>query len=326
MDPATPDAQIPENVLVEALLAMTASPAVTREHATQCLHSCGDIQAAAAMLGDYGRRVIGVASAGVGGRGWACDPGWRAGELETDEEYARRLQRMLDEDTTASPTPRAGGGSGRAPQQQQQQGGIGPLLFDFTALSDEQRGQLSQAIVAGLVPLVTDSVSQLRIPRIEDRVELEKFGEVHFGIVGLSVETVTIPQEKVSITINNGQLTISMEGIAVSLRRFNWFYKKERKFPSLKDDGNATARISHAKIHLVIDTRHQEANGSLTQVKECQVTLTNLSIKVAGTKASVLYNLVLLVIKRFLKRMLEQSISNMITQTISTQDAFHIKL
>jgi hypothetical protein len=235
---------------------------------------------------------------------------------EQDLEFARQLEaQLLAEDTDVGYTIVRDDSRGRgAAPSATIPPLMGPIRLDLTKLPVEQRRTLAEAAKRALVPIVAEMVTKVSVPPVDQTLEVGKLGEISVGINGMTVETVTIPEDKVHVTIGEGEIGLEADGIMVATKPFAWRYRKGK----LHDDGTATAAVSRARIRLVVEAVEQSGGGgqAVARVKLCNVSLGKLSIKIKGTKARVLYDIILAVFKRLLVKAFEQAITQAIAQGV----------
>jgi hypothetical protein len=179
-------------------------------------------------------------------------------------------------------------------------------------LTDEIVKEAGDAFIKNFLPTVLKQLKDIEVPDIDEKLDVPKVGEIHFGVKGLALGDVNVAGENVSFKLLEGQvLEIHMTNLAAKLSQFDWFYKK-KSFPKLKDSGKADATLSKISIHVRVAIQ----NSGRLDVQNTDVKVGNLDIHITGTKASFLYKLVISLFSSSIKQALENGLTSVVKDTL----------
>jgi len=221
---------------------------------------------------------------------------------EADEELARKLQDEEYMDTSSF-----------VPVSHYEYGEDDQTHVGWGGLDETMVGQFLENIKGSVIPVLILHLKNLEVPPMNEKVQNGTIGAINFGIEGVTVSDVQIPQERVSVKTENQEVVLVAQGVSAELAPFRWFYEKDT-FPKLKDSGTANAAISNTTINVSIQL------GATSQLaSKCTVEIGNLDIKIRDTKASFLYNVLLASFKSSICRALQNTLAQAITSTINSQ-------
>jgi len=179
-----------------------------------------------------------------------------------------------------------------------------------TLIGEEGLEKISQEIKKNILPLIIQELQQFEFPPIEQ--DAETFS---FGCEKIKLAEVNLPPENVTLTLEGNSINLKVTEISASLTKFAWRYKKTT-FPKLKDDGHATAKLTGGTINVLLAIVPSLNNVSLN-VTQSKVEIRKLDIKISGTKVSFVYNFLISVASDYIKRNIEETLSNMIRDTLN---------
>eukprot|EP01089_Gocevia_fonbrunei_P018910 TRINITY_DN6516_c0_g1_i4.p1 TRINITY_DN6516_c0_g1~~TRINITY_DN6516_c0_g1_i4.p1 ORF type:complete len:352 (-),score=98.20 TRINITY_DN6516_c0_g1_i4:13-1068(-) len=240
----------------------------------------------------------------------------------SDEEYAKKLQEELNggsederlarslQSQWSQPTYNNNGNNNAA--------GLEAMManFDISKLGKEELAEITSAIKEQMIPVLLQQLKGLEIPEVDETVEAgKKFGPIAFGLSGIKVEEVEIPKDKVTMELEGQQIELKIVEIKLDLQKFDWHYKKE-KFPKLKDSGHATCGVSEVVVNVRLNWAIRNGSPNIT-VSLCEVKIGSLSLKISGTIASVVYNIIVAAFKKLIKAQLEKAMAEMVHSAVT---------
>jgi len=250
---------------------------------------------------------------------------------DNDEDYAKRLQAELDAENEDERIARrlqsqwnvnSYGNTGytppRATNNNHQANNQNDILenFDISKITPEVLEEFKNTVKEQMIPILLKQLKEVELPEVSESIDAgKKFGNIAFKISGMKVEEVDIPKDKVSIELEGQQVELKITDIKLNIEKFDWRYKKE-KFPKLKDKGQASCGVSDVHVNVRLTWAVRNGNPSIN-VTLCEVKIGNLNVKISGTVASVLYNIILAAFKRLIKSQLESAMADMIKSSIS---------
>jgi len=177
--------------------------------------------------------------------------------------------------------------------------------------------ELLSSIKEGVIPIMLQQLSNMTVPSINEQIEAGKLGTITVSLGETKVLDALVPQENIHINVDKTVIKIIVKEISAKLKQFQWSYEKHT-FPKMKDSGNADTTFSEAQIILDMNIGLDGRSGkpSVT-VSRCDVTIGRLDVKISGSLASFIYNALLAVFKRTIKSSLEQSLSQLITNSVN---------
>jgi len=160
-----------------------------------------------------------------------------------------------------------------------------------------------------MVPLLKEQLEKTKLPPLDQQTEAASF-----GCGEISLELVEIPPEKIILDLNGDIIAFKVPDIIASVKQFPWHYKKN-SFPKIKDDGKATAKATGGSVFIELRVVPSDSGISL-EVETSIVEIHKLDVKISGTKASFAYNFLISLFSSQIKRYLEQSLSELIRNSI----------
>ncbi|KAL6042221.1 Sas10 domain-containing protein [Balamuthia mandrillaris] len=187
-----------------------------------------------------------------------------------------------------------------------------------------------------LVPVIRETIEEANTGEIEDVVE-STLGKIEYGIDGIEVAQALIPLQSLKVSFKNHKtsiqgdtvvrlpksIQIKAEDIAIFLKPFSWYYKKDT-FPKLKDKGKVAPTVKKVSITASVAVYLSERDAKEGEVERypsaklvsCNVGAKSLSIKISETKASVVYNIVIAAFKRSIKANLRKTLTQMMEEEV----------
>jgi len=251
--------------------------------------------------------------------------------VDSDEEFAKRLQSELNAENEDERLARqlqshwnvnshgGHGNSGYIPPRSNNTNHQNDDIFanfDIAKLTPEILEEFKNTVKEQMIPVLLKQLKEVELPEVNESIDAgKKFGNIGFRISGMKVEDVDIPKDKVTIELEGQQVELKITDIKLNIEKFDWRYKKE-KFPKLKDKGQASCGVSEVQVNVRLTWAVRNGNPSVN-VTLCEVKIGNLNLKISGTVASVLYNIILAAVKRLIKAQLENAMADMIKSSIS---------
>jgi len=187
------------------------------------------------------------------------------------------------------------------------------------SLDSEVIKEVLNGIKGGVIPIMLKQLSQMTIPSISEKMDTGKMGLVEFALDQIKVAEAHVPEENVDIKVDKTEIIITVKDISAKLDQFHWSYEKHA-FPKMKDNGNANASIDDTEIEANLTIGMDGYGNPTVNVSSCTVKIGKLDVKISGTMASFLYNTVLALFKKTIKSSLEQSLSQMITESVNNDN------
>jgi len=172
------------------------------------------------------------------------------------------------------------------------------------------------SVKSSVVPLMLKQLSAMTIPKISEQIDAGKLGVVDITVDQVKVSNANVPEESIDISVDKSRIRIKVQDISASLQQFQWSYDKH-SFPKMKDSGNADASLADTEILAELDIGMDNIGNPTMTITKCDVKIGKLDMKISGTRASFLYNTVLGMFKKSIKSSLEQSLSQLITNSVN---------
>eukprot|EP01102_Stenamoeba_stenopodia_P003714 TRINITY_DN1386_c0_g1_i6.p1 TRINITY_DN1386_c0_g1~~TRINITY_DN1386_c0_g1_i6.p1 ORF type:complete len:441 (-),score=138.81 TRINITY_DN1386_c0_g1_i6:20-1342(-) len=260
-------------------------------------------------------------------------------DADDDAELARRLQ--FQEQEQLRVFGRGGGGGGGRGGAGAQRGrhhiddddddddstGGSDFIMNFLQLTAKDGGMVASGVLESfkgtIQNLVEENLNQLDLPGVE-----EENDALSYSIGAISFETVEIDPNKITITplfpatsaasttpsssatptpVPTSPTDVSFQlglEINTTIKKFSWAFKK-KTFPKLKDDGFANAKINSIKIQTTLQVVPNPRTLASLRVTDTKVNIKKVDLKISGTKASVIYNMLLSLFSGTIKKMID---------------------
>jgi len=189
------------------------------------------------------------------------------------------------------------------------------ISLSLQALDSNMVNEMLALIKGTMIPFMLEELKNAQIPIMKEEVDTGKLGIISFGVDGISISDAQIPPEGTTMTLEGTQLHLTIANISATLKNINWFYEKQ-SFPKLKDNGKGSAVISNATIFVIMNVG-MDNNVPTTNVASCKMNIGQLDLKISGTKASVLYNMILSLFKNAIKSNIETALAEMVVDSIN---------
>lgn len=233
---------------------------------------------------------------------------------DADAELARKLAAEEQEEASSRYSQNAY----QAPVASQPKYRANMSIGDFLgAVTADDMEEMVDTIKEQMIPLIVEQMQQVNVPPINEEIDSPGLGSrLSFTVSGIALDHIEVPKDNVTCAIQNGGFKISIGNIAARVKKFNWSYKKET-FPKLKDDGHAKAAFSDTTVTLVLQLNGSSLQSTRVNVSECNVKIGKLDVKIGGTVASFIYNIIIAAFSSSIRKSIEGQMQDMIRTAIN---------
>jgi len=179
---------------------------------------------------------------------------------------------------------------------------------ELAVIDEEALVEITGHVKGDTVPGFEREFGELELAAINQKID-SPFGWITCGVDKLSIDKVTVRPESVQVTLQPGnKIELQIDDISASVHEFKWFYQKET-FPKIEDDGLATAKFDKGQMLVVMGL---SAQTNAVVVVSSVFKIGQLEMKISGTKASFIYNLLISAFDKTIQSALEKEIAEMI--------------
>jgi len=161
-----------------------------------------------------------------------------------------------------------------------------------------------------LVPSLIEQMDKSVIAALDEDVDTGKLGQVFYGLGQISMQSLSIPLDSINLSFTDKTITVIWSGVTAVLKPFSWYYKKTT-FPKISDKGNANAHMEKGIISATIGISKGEKRPVI-KMESVAAKISSVDVKISGSNASVLYNLMLTAFSNIIKTKVQEELQTVV--------------